>query len=111
MITIFTIFSDLGNSNHVFYVFAEQVQLTEGTEDVIIAISELLAVHYIYNFMYMRSISKFLEFLQVYFFKIIPLTGSKSKATKKSKQQRLVQSVIEAISNHEPTTRQQDRRQ
>ncbi|XP_058828020.1 uncharacterized protein LOC131687939 [Topomyia yanbarensis] len=93
---------DLGNDSRVFYVFAEQTQITEGTNCVVMAISDLVAVHYIYNFMYMKNISKFLEFVQTYFFKIIPTTGSKSKATRKSKQQRLVQSVIEAISNHVP---------
>ncbi|XP_062533667.1 uncharacterized protein LOC134202657 [Armigeres subalbatus] len=92
---------DLGNNNKVLYVFAEQAQLTEGTHEIVQALSELMAVHYVYNFMYMKGVSKVLEFIQAYFYKITPTTGSKSKATRKSKQQRLVQSVIEAISNHE----------
>lgn len=92
---------DLGNNNKVFYVFAEQAQLSEGTHEIVKALAELMAVHYIYNFMYMKGVSKVLEFIQVYFLKITPSTGTKSKATRKSKQQRLVQSVIEAISNHE----------
>lgn len=93
---------DLGNDHRVFYAFAEQTQLTEGTKDIFTALGDLLAVHYVYNFMYMKSASKFLEFLQTYFFKICPLTGTKSKASRKSKQQRLVQSIIEALSNHVP---------
>lgn len=81
-------------------MFAEQAQLSEGTHEIVKALAELMAVHYIYNFMYMKGVSKVLEFIQVYFLKITPSTGTKSKATRKSKQQRLVQSVIEAISNH-----------
>ncbi|XP_058449306.1 uncharacterized protein LOC131429271 [Malaya genurostris] len=89
---------DCGNERRIFYVFAEQVRLSEGTESFITAISDLLSVHYVHNFMYMRQISKFLEFVQQYFFKIIPSTGSKSNATRKNNQQRVVKNVIKSIS-------------
>ncbi|XP_058821720.1 uncharacterized protein LOC131683615 isoform X2 [Topomyia yanbarensis] len=91
---------DCGNDKKVYYVFAEQVRLSEGTENVIEAVSDLLCVHYVHNFMYMRQISKFLEFIQQYFFKILPITGSKSNATRKGQQQRVVKKVIKAISEY-----------
>lgn len=83
------------------YVYAEQVRLTDGSDNLIIAISDLMYVYYIHNFMYMVKTSKFLEFVQKYFLKILTVTGSKSTATRKNQQQRVVARVIEAISNYE----------
>lgn len=80
---------------------AEQVRLTEGTQNVVTAVADLVSVHYMYNFMYMKPISKILEFIQEYFCKILPVSGSKSRATKKGKQQRMVKRLIEAISSHQ----------
>ncbi|XP_065080994.1 uncharacterized protein LOC135703642 isoform X2 [Ochlerotatus camptorhynchus] len=94
---------DLGNDKHVYYVMVEQVRLTEGTQNVVTAIADLLSVHYVYNFMYMKQISKFLEFVQEYFCKILPVSGSKSRATRKSQQQRMVKRLIEGISSHTAT--------
>ncbi|EAT33706.1 AAEL014020-PA [Aedes aegypti] len=91
---------DCGNEKTVYYVFAEQVRLSEGTENVIAAISDLVCVHYVHNFMYMQQISKFLEFVQEYFFKILPTYGSKSNATRKGQQQRIVKKVIKMISEY-----------
>ncbi|XP_065078409.1 uncharacterized protein LOC135701521 [Ochlerotatus camptorhynchus] len=91
---------DIGNGKLMYYVFAEQVRLTEGTERIIIAITDLMCVHYVHNFMYMKCVSKFLEFVQEYFLKILPLTGSKSRATRKNHQQRVVTRIITAIANH-----------
>nr|XP_029727670.1 uncharacterized protein LOC115265865 [Aedes albopictus] len=91
---------DLGNEKRVYYVFAEQVRLTEGVENVVAAISDLVCVHYVHNFMYMRQISKFLEFVQEYFFKILPVTGSKSSATRKGQQQRVVTRVIKSVAEY-----------
>lgn len=84
----------------MYYVFAEQVRLTEGVENVVAAISDLVCVHYVHNFMYMRQISKFLEFVQEYFFKILPVTGSKSSATRKGQQQRVVTRVIKSVAEY-----------
>ncbi|XP_065085960.1 uncharacterized protein LOC135707979 [Ochlerotatus camptorhynchus] len=93
---------DCGNNKRVFYVFAEQVPLSEGTENVVVAVTDLMCVHYVHNFMYMKQVSKFMEFTQEYFFKILPTTGSKSSATRKGQQQRVVKRIIEAITNHIP---------
>lgn len=88
----------------MYYVFAEQVRLSEGTESVVVAVTDLMCVHYVHNFMYMKQSSKFMEFVQEYFFKILPTTGSKSNATRKGQQQRVVKRLIEAIANHTPNS-------
>ncbi|XP_058467375.1 uncharacterized protein LOC131440266 isoform X2 [Malaya genurostris] len=91
---------DCGNNVWMHYVFAEQVCLSEGTELLIVAIMDLMSIHYVHNFMYMKQTSKFMEFIQEYFLKILPISGSKSNATRKGQQQRVVKRLIENISNH-----------
>ncbi|XP_055589099.1 uncharacterized protein LOC129741400 [Uranotaenia lowii] len=88
---------DLGQGQSMFYVFAEQTQLTEGCSDILVAMSELIMSHYTYNFMYSNQASKFLEFIQIYFFKINPLFGSKSTARRINRQQRMVMKIIEKL--------------
>nr|XP_029722577.1 uncharacterized protein LOC109621981 [Aedes albopictus] len=92
------------NGKRVHYVFAEQVRLTEGTENLVVAVTELMCVHYVHNFMYMKQISKFMEFIQEYFFKILPTKGSKSNATRKLQQQRVVKRLIQAIATHDSSS-------
>ncbi|XP_055601684.1 uncharacterized protein LOC129750705 [Uranotaenia lowii] len=58
---------DLDDSQ-MYYVFANQARLTEGTVDAKQAICDLVMVHYVHNFMYMKESSKFMEFIQQYFF-------------------------------------------
>ncbi|XP_058827226.1 uncharacterized protein LOC131687191 [Topomyia yanbarensis] len=95
---------DCGNNRQMYYVFAEQIRLSEGTESVVQSITDLMCVHYVHNFMYMKQASKFMEFIQEYLFKILPTTGSKSNATRKGQQQRVVKRFIEALSNHIPNS-------
>ncbi|XP_055610018.1 uncharacterized protein LOC129756966 [Uranotaenia lowii] len=90
---------DLGNRASMHYVFLDEACVTGGTVDLIEALSELMYVQFVYNRMYSKHISKFLEFIQEYFFKISSVSGSKSKATRTNRIQRLVASVIEEISN------------
>ncbi|XP_055610406.1 uncharacterized protein LOC129757269 [Uranotaenia lowii] len=90
---------DLDDSQ-MYYVFANQARLTEGTNDAKQAICDLVMVHYVHNFMYMKEGSKFMEFIQQYFFKIIPQSGSKSQAVRVLKQQRLVKRLIDNLTDH-----------
>lgn len=85
----------------MYYAVAEKTRLTEGTFDVLEAVEQLMAVYYVYNFMYLTESSKFLELVQEYFLKIIPLRGSKSQATRVGGRQRIVKRVIQALSTHE----------
>lgn len=67
------IFTDIGDNKNMFYVYADESRLSEGTADIITAIEDLFSVHFVHNFMYLKRTSKFLELLQEYFFKIITL--------------------------------------
>ncbi|XP_062538733.1 uncharacterized protein LOC134207008 [Armigeres subalbatus] len=89
---------DMGNANTMYYVYAEQTRLSEGTEDFVGAVQDLLSVHYVYNFMYLKEASKLLELVQQYFLKIIPSKGSKSSASRVGPIQRVVKKVIETLS-------------
>lgn len=93
--------SDMGQESSLYYVYADQIRLSEGTPRIICAFQDLMAVHFVHNFKYLKSISKFLELIQEYFFKIIPSKGSKSNAYRVGNQQRIVQKVIAALSNYE----------
>lgn len=85
----------------MFYVYANEVRLSEGANDIVTAIEDLFSVQYVYNFMYPKLTSKFLELLQEYFFKIITVEGSKSTATRVGQRQRVVRKIISALSNFE----------
>ncbi|XP_055541318.1 uncharacterized protein LOC129727479 [Wyeomyia smithii] len=90
---------DMGNTS-MYYVYAEKTRLSEGTAQIKCALMDLLAVYYVHNFMYKKTISKFLEFIQQYFCKIISFEGSKSQAVRIGRQLRIVNKIIKAISNH-----------
>ncbi|XP_058830435.1 uncharacterized protein LOC131689391 isoform X2 [Topomyia yanbarensis] len=90
---------DIGNSKTVFYVYANEARLSEGTCDVITAMEDLFTIHFVHNFMYVKPISKFLELLQEYFLKIITFVASKSTASRVGQRQRVVRKVISALSN------------
>ncbi|KXJ78957.1 hypothetical protein RP20_CCG002948 [Aedes albopictus] len=92
---------DIGCEKHMFYVYANEVRLSEGANDIVTAIEDLFSVQYVYNFMYPKLTSKFLELLQEYFFKIITVEGSKSTATRVGQRQRVVRKIISALSNFE----------
>lgn len=84
----------------MYYVFAERTRLSEGTTDIVTALQDVMTVHFVHNFMYMKCVSKFLELIQEYFLKIITLSGSKSNAVRVGQRQRVVKKVITALSNH-----------
>uniref|UniRef100_A0A0P6J0M2 Uncharacterized protein n=1 Tax=Aedes aegypti TaxID=7159 RepID=A0A0P6J0M2_AEDAE len=88
----------MGQNTSMFYVYADQARVTEGTADIICAVQDLMAIHYVHNFKYMKLASKFLELLQQYFLKITPSCGSKSNAYRVGNQQRVVQKVIDNLS-------------
>uniref|UniRef100_A0A8D8IXY2 (northern house mosquito) hypothetical protein n=2 Tax=Culex pipiens TaxID=7175 RepID=A0A8D8IXY2_CULPI len=90
---------DLGSSQCAYYVFADSARLSEGASTILIALQDLFGILYINNFMYPKGNSKFLEFIQQYFLKIIPAYGSKSKATRVGKQQRVVNRLISELSS------------
>lgn len=92
---------DMGNARTIYYVYAEQARLSEGTEDFVHAIQDLLSVHYVYNFMYLREASKFLELVQQYLLKILPCKGSKSTASRVGPIQRIVKKVIATLSSYD----------
>ncbi|XP_058830068.1 uncharacterized protein LOC131689178 [Topomyia yanbarensis] len=91
---------DMGQDTSIYYVFADQARLSEGTADAICAMQDLLCVHFVHSFKYLKIASKFLELLQQYFLKIIPSSGSKSNAYRVGNKQRIVQKVIELLSRH-----------
>lgn len=91
----------MGQDKCMYYVYADQTRLSEGTSDVISAIQDLLCAQFVHNFKYIKAASKFLEFVQQYFLKIIPSSGSKSNAYRVGNQQRVVQKVIDCLSTHE----------
>ena len=80
----------------MFYVYADHIRLTEGTTDFIQAVQDLIGVHFVHNYKYLKSSSKFLELIQLYFLKIKPDCGSKSNAYKvgKTKEWFNVQSTL-----------------
>ncbi|XP_058839324.1 uncharacterized protein LOC131694835 isoform X1 [Topomyia yanbarensis] len=92
---------DLGADRFVYYVYAENLRLNDGADNIIDGLENLMAVYYVHNFMYVTSNGKFLEFVQQYFLKIIPLLGSKSTATRVGRRQRVVRKIITALSEHE----------
>ncbi|XP_065073087.1 uncharacterized protein LOC135697400 [Ochlerotatus camptorhynchus] len=92
---------DMGNTNHMYYIYAEHTRVSEGTNNFICAVQDLMCVHYVHNFMYLKEASKFLELIQQYFLKIIPCKGSKSTATKVGQIQRVVKKVIVELSSYE----------
>uniref|UniRef100_A0A8D8C0I3 (northern house mosquito) hypothetical protein n=1 Tax=Culex pipiens TaxID=7175 RepID=A0A8D8C0I3_CULPI len=96
---MFVHFTDLGSSQCAYYVFADSARLSEGASTILIALQDLFGILYINNFMYPKGNSKFLEFIQQYFLKIIPAYGSKSKATRVGKQQRVVNRLISELSS------------
>lgn len=94
-------FTDMGQDTAMYYVYVDQVRLSEGTDDVICALQDLLCIHFVHNFKYIKPASKFLELMQQYLLKIIPSSGSKSNAYRVGNQQRVVQKVIDHLSSHE----------
>nr|XP_029731333.1 uncharacterized protein LOC109409479 [Aedes albopictus] len=92
---------DMGQDTAMYYVYVDQVRLSEGTDDVICALQDLLCIHFVHNFKYIKPASKFLELMQQYLLKIIPSSGSKSNAYRVGNQQRVVQKVIDHLSSHE----------
>ncbi|KXJ73766.1 hypothetical protein RP20_CCG015064 [Aedes albopictus] len=74
---------DVGNDKTIFYVYANRTRLSEGAHDVIAAVEDLFAIQFVHNFMYTKSVSKFMELLQEYFLKIITFVASKSGARRK----------------------------
>lgn len=101
IVIVFLLFTDMGQNAAIYYVYANQVRLSEGTADFIGAMEDLLCVHFVHNFKYLKTVSKFLEFVQQYFLKIIPSSGSKSNAYRVGNQQRVVQTLIENLSRYE----------
>ncbi|XP_055586651.1 uncharacterized protein LOC129739249 isoform X2 [Uranotaenia lowii] len=91
---------DLGNNSSIYYVFAEELRLSEGTDDIVTAVSDLMAVHFVHNFVYRKQCSKFLELIQQYLLKIYTKKGGKSQAVRKGTIQCKVAKVIESISRH-----------
>nr|XP_029730290.1 uncharacterized protein LOC115267436 [Aedes albopictus] len=92
---------DMGNDKAMYYVYAEQTRLSEGTEDIVGGIQDLMSVHYVHNFVYLKEASKFLELVQQYFLKIIPSKGSKSTANRVGPIQRVVKKAIETLSSYD----------
>ncbi|XP_062549837.1 uncharacterized protein LOC134214494 isoform X2 [Armigeres subalbatus] len=92
---------DIGNGADMYYVFADRTRLSEGTTDFVCAIQDLMSVHYVHSFMYLKSAAKFLELVQEYFLKIFTTKGSKSSAVRIGKQQRTVKKVIASLSQYE----------
>ncbi|XP_062562867.1 uncharacterized protein LOC134226238 isoform X1 [Armigeres subalbatus] len=93
--------TDIGNGADMYYVFADRTRLSEGTTDFVCAIQDLMSVHYVHSFMYLKSAAKFLELVQEYFLKIFTTKGSKSSAVRIGKQQRTVKKVIASLSQYE----------
>ena len=91
----------MGNDKAMYYVYAEQTRLSEGTEDIVGGIQDLMSVHYVHNFVYLKEASKFLELVQQYFLKIIPSKGSKSTANRVGPVQRVVKKAIETLSSYD----------
>lgn len=91
----------MGQGANIQYVYADQIRLSEGTSDIICAFEDLMTIQFVHNFKYIKSASKFLELLQEYFLKVMPLSGSKSTAYRVGNQQRVVRRVIAALSNFE----------
>lgn len=92
---------DMGNAKTMYYVYADQTRLSEGTADFVGAIQDLMSVHYVHNFVYMKEASKFLELIQQYLLKIIPSKGSKSTANRVGPIQRVVKKAIESLSTYD----------
>ncbi|XP_058453606.1 uncharacterized protein LOC131431746 [Malaya genurostris] len=90
---------DVGNDKTMFYCYANDVRLSEGAEDILTGMEDLFTIYFVHNFMYAKSVSKFLELLQEYFFKIITFVASKSTASRIGQRQRRVRKVIADISN------------
>lgn len=88
---------DTGNGS-LYYVYADNARLTEGTHDFLNGMQDLMCIQYVYSLMYTKSATKLLELVQEYFLKIFPAKGSKSKAVRVGKQQRTVRKVIAALS-------------
>ncbi|XP_062704489.1 uncharacterized protein LOC134286823 [Aedes albopictus] len=88
---------DTGNGS-LYYVYADNARLTEGTHDFLNGMQDLMCIQYVYSLMYTKSATKLLELVQEYFLKIFPAKGSKSKAVRVGKQQRTVRQVIAALS-------------
>lgn len=89
---------DLGADQSIYYVFAENARLSEGASSFIVGLQDLFGVLFVHNFMYPKISSKTLDFIQQYLLKIIPKFGSKSRATRVGKQQRIVNRLIDNLS-------------
>ncbi|XP_062549973.1 uncharacterized protein LOC134214663 isoform X2 [Armigeres subalbatus] len=50
---------DMGNESAMYYVFAEQTRLSEGTTDIVCAFQDLMSVQYVHGFMYLKKVAKF----------------------------------------------------
>ncbi|XP_062534848.1 uncharacterized protein LOC134204028, partial [Armigeres subalbatus] len=95
---------DEANDSAIYYVFAEQTRLSEGTKDIICAFQDLRCMQYVHGFMYLKKVAKFLELIQEYLLKFFPAKGSKSNAIRIGQQQRMVQKVITALSEYGAAT-------
>jgi hypothetical protein len=90
----------MGNLSSTYYIYAERTRISEGTNDFTCAMQDLMCVHYVYNFMYLKKTEKFLELMQQYLLKIIPRKGSKSTATRVGQVQRAVKKTIDILSSY-----------
>lgn len=69
------VFSDLGADQSIYYVFAENAQLSEGASSFIVGLKDLFCALFVHNFMYPKISSKTLDFIQQHLLKIIPKFG------------------------------------
>ncbi|XP_058820363.1 uncharacterized protein LOC131686252 isoform X2 [Topomyia yanbarensis] len=93
----------VGSTRQSYYIHAQNSRVSENFESFILAIQHLVMVYFVYYFSYPSNLSKTLEFLQLYFYKLNPFKGSRSKATLVGQQQRLVRALMLKIAKFKST--------
>ncbi|XP_058452287.1 uncharacterized protein LOC131430973 [Malaya genurostris] len=79
---------------NMYYVHTEGTIVTEGVDNIVEAVLNFLMFFFVYFYKYPASVSKTLEFFQLYLLKLKPDKGTRSVATIVGKQQRQVRTLL-----------------
>ncbi|XP_058449284.1 uncharacterized protein LOC131429251 [Malaya genurostris] len=81
-------------STQQFFIHAQGHRISENFCSFASAVQFLIITYFIYYYFYPTNFSKTLEFLQIYFFKLVPNKGTRSRATIVGQQQRMVRTLL-----------------
>lgn len=91
--------SDEGDDQASFYIITDNVIVTEAVHSLIECIKLCIMIYFVYYIKYPSCLSKTLEFIQMYIFKLLPEESRVTTARKVSTQQKAVVALINKISN------------